>query len=328
MATYNKARIALGLCFACVLSFNVHAAQAAYPTEMIPGGDQVFGDFVVGPTKIDLTIEPGQSRQVELMVTNRMGDRREFRLEVEDTKGSDDPRTTVVLLGNDRGPYSLRDYISFPEVSFVLSQGERARIPVTVSVPADAQPGGLYGSVLVTTHTLPKEGDETIQGGAKAGSVIVSRVGALFFVTVPGAIARDGFLESFQLSPLGKKFYDQGPINFQILFRNNGTVHLNPSATLSIRNMFGEEVGAQAIEPWYAFPQSLRMREASWDRKYLFGKYTAEVQLKRGYDEKIDTAQVTFYVIPWMPIAGAFAALVLLFFFLRLIFRSFEIKRR
>ena len=308
----------------CVFSYQ---QVSAYEKEMIPRPDEVYGDFVVGPTKIDLTIEPGESRQVELMVTNRMGSRRVFNLVTEDAKGSDDPTTAVVLLGDDRGPYSLKDYIHFEETSFELDQGERARIPVTISVPADAQPGGLYGSALVTTSSLPGD-DDSVRTGAKPGSIIVSRVGALFFITVPGAVAKDGRLEEFALVPKGKQFFEKGPMQFQILFRNNGTVHLNPSAEISIKNFFGEEVGFLAVDPWYAFPQSLRMREVSWDRAHLFGRYTAELTLQRNYDGTADTATVTFYVIPWMLLAAAFGGLVVVFFVLRFILRSFEIKRR
>ncbi len=317
-----------GMIALCALLGFAGMVHAAYPIEKIPGGEQVFGDFVVGPTKTDVTIKPGQSREVELTVTNRMGSRRVFNLEIEDAKGSDDPNQAVVLLGDDRGPYSLKDYIRFPESSFELAQGERARIMVTISIPANAQPGGLYGSVLVTTDSLPSDDAEAIKAGTKAGSVIVSRIGALFFVTVPGDVKKAGFLEKFTTAPEGKTFFNQGPVKFQVLFRNNGTIHLNPSATISIKNMLGEEVGSIVAEPWYSFPQSVRMRELTWNRDYLFGRYTAELSLNRGYDNLVDTAQVTFYVIPWQLVAGAFAGLMLIFLFLRFVIRKFEIKRR
>ena len=76
--------------FLCAVS----QAHAAYPIEQIPGGNEVVGDFVVGPTKTDLTLTPGSEQVVELMVTNRMGDRRLFNLSTEDVKGSTDPATT------------------------------------------------------------------------------------------------------------------------------------------------------------------------------------------------------------------------------------------
>ncbi len=319
---YTALFLLFGTFFICI-----PLADAAYPIEQIPGGDQVFGDFVVGPTKVDLTIEAGKDRVVELMVTNRMGDRRLFSLEVEDTKGSDDPDQTVVLLGDDRGPYSLKDYFKFPEKTFELGQGERARIPVTISVPADAQPGGLYGSVLVTTTSVPESGEKPVQSGAKSGSVIISRIGALFFVTVPGDIEKSGELQSFKTIP-DTPFYANGPIHFQVLYKNTGSVHLNPYGVLSIKNMLGEEVGVVVADPWFSLPQSVRLRELSWDRPYLFGRYTADIKINRGYDNIIDTKSVTFYVVPWKLLALAVLALALVFFCIRFIVRTFEIKRK
>ncbi len=314
--------VVLGLFF--VGGISAHA----YPVEKIPGGDEVFGDFVVGPTKTDITLSPGSEQVVELMVTNRMGERRLFTLSAEDMKGSDDPGQAVVLLGDDRGPYSLKDYLHMPEMSFELGQGERARIPVTIKVPSDAQPGGLYGSVLVTTASLPKAGDEAVKAGAKSGSVIVSRIGALFFITVPGSVEKEGKVQSFKTIPDGRKYFTEGPIHFQILFENTGSVHLNPSAIISIKNILGEEVGQVVTDPWFAFPQSVRMREVVWEAKHLFGYYTAEARINRGYDGEVDVATVSFYVIPWKLIALGLAGLIAVFFVLRMIFRTFEIKKK
>ncbi len=314
-----------GLCFA--VSGSALSVHAAYEIEMIPGGDQVFGDFVVGPTKIELPVEPGTEKVVELVVTNRMGEPRIFNLEIEDMRGSDNPEETVMLLGDDRGPYSLRDYLSFPEASFELKQGERARIPVTVSIPADAEPGGLYGSVLVTTTSVPRE-DTDDTTGARSGAVIVSRIGALFFVTVPGEVLKEGSLTEFSTIPQGKRVWSAGPIGFQLLFENTSSVHLSPFGSIRIKNILGEEIGLVEVDPWFAMPQSSRRREVSFDRAHLFGYYTAEATIDRGYGDVVDTKQVSFIVIPWMLVAIAFGGLALVFFVLRYILRNFEIKKR
>lgn len=301
---------------------------SAYTVEEIPGGDVAVGDFVVGPTKTELTIEPGTEKVMELLVTNRMGERRSFRLSTEDAKGSDDPSQTVVLLGDDRGPYSLKDYLKFEETNFELESGQRARIPVTVSIPQDAQPGGLYGSVIVTTASVPVTGDTTIQTGAKAGSVIEARIASLFFITIPGEIEKKGSLVEFSTIPNEARFFSTGPINFQILFENTGSVHLNPYGTVSIKNLLGEEVGTLRADPWFAMPESTRRRELSWDRPYLLGYYTAELQLHRGYGADVDTATVSFFVLPWKVLVLLFAGITGVAFALRFITRTFEIKKK
>lgn len=325
--TYTARQIRLSIvgllvAFAWLLFVPTHT-NAAYEIEKLPE-DTVVGDFVVGPGKVELSVQPGETKTVELLVTNRMGTARTFNLAIEDVTGSQDPNTTVVLLGDDRGPYSLHDYLQISEMSFVLQHAERARVPVTISVPADAEPGGRYGTVLVTT-TSAEDGTAVEPGMARTGSVIVSRVGTLFFVTVPGDVRTEGALEDFSTIP-DKMFFTDGPIRFQVLFGNTGSIHLNPYGEIRIRNIFGQEVGVVRADPWFALPGSLRFRELAWDRGYLGGYYTAELTLNRGYQDILDTATISFVVIPWKLIAIVFGALFALIFAIRFIARRFEIR--
>ncbi len=300
------------------------ATSDPYARDVLPN-QEVFNDFVVGPGKVELELAPGQSRTVELVVTNRMSEPKRFKLDIEDTAGSTDGSSAITLLGSERGPYTLRDYIQISKTEFELEHGVRARIPVTVSLPADAEPGGRYGSVVVST--VSREADLDGSSGAAAASAIVSRVGTLFFVTTPGDIERSGQLESF--TTLGnKKFYGKGPISFGLVYENTGSVHLNPYGEIRIFNMLGDEVGFEVLDPWFAMPASLRLREITWNRDLLMGRYVAKAYVNRGYNNAIDEASVVFYVLPLKIIALIFASFVFLFIFIRFIFSRFEFKRK
>ncbi len=296
-----------------------------YTIEGIPGGDAVIGDFVVGPGKAELSLKPGETKVVEMTITNRTGERRIFKINIEDAEGSQDPATAVVLLGDDRGPYSLKDYLSVPQYSFELDHNQRARVPVTISIPTDAEPGGLYGSVLVNTVAINAVIGDT--AGTAPQSAIIARIGTLFFVTVPGETKNEGKLIDFGTVP-DKKFYQNGPINFGILTENTGSIHLAPYGELRITNMLGEEVGFLTLEPWFVLPQSKRLREISWNRDFLFGRYTATVNINRSYDDTIDTLSYSFWVLPWKPLAGGFAIVFFVLFLIRAFFKKFEFKRK
>ncbi len=301
------------------------AEPAPYTIEGIPGGDAVMGDFVVGPGKIDISIKPGETKVVEMTVTNRTGERHVFNVTVEDAAGSQDPGTSIVLLGDNVGPYSLKDYISVPRYTFELDHNQRARIPVTISLPANADPGGAYGSVLIDTVAIDAQAGNT--GGTVPQSAIIARIGTLFFITIPGPTLKEGALTQFGTSP-EKMFYQNTPINFGILFENTGSIHLAPYGELRVTNMFGEEVGFVSLEPWFVLPQSLRLREVSWDRDFLFGRYTATVQINRSYDDVIDTMSYSFWILPWKPLVGGFAVVFFVLFLIRAFFRKFEFKRK
>ena len=290
----------------------------------IPAGKPP-SDFVVGPGKTELTIKPGESKTSEILVSNRTGETRIFSFVVEDAEGSNDLTKSVVLLGADTGPYTLKDYIKLPQTRIELKNNERARIPVVISVPQDAEAGGRYGSVLVTTATKDAStGDET---GMTPSSAIVSRIGTLFFLTIPGDTNIEGNLHSFTTLSL-KKFFTEGPIKFQILFDNKGDLHLNPYGEVRIKNFAGEEVGFVELDPWFALPRSTRAREVEWSRDLLIGRYEATLNLNRGYDDIIDTQTIYFWVLPWKIIGSVFAILFVFFFCIRFFTRTFEFKRK
>ena len=297
------------------------ASESWYEIEKIEGDIDV-GDFVVGPGKTEIAVNPGDTVIQEITVTNRISELRTFRLGIDDITGSADGSSAVALTDGARGPYSIRDYISFPEDTITLGLGERARIPVKITIPLDAEPGGLYGSVLVSTERIPEP------GAANAPrSPVIARIGSLFFVTVKGDVERGGITTGIQTLD-NKWWYEKGPINLGVTYENTGSVHLNPYGEISITNMFGEQVGFVELEPWFVLPKSLRTRDVAWEREFLLGRYTVTAKINRGYDDVIDEVTTTFWVLPWKIVLGVFAVLFILIFALRTFFRTFEFSRK
>jgi hypothetical protein len=123
-------------------------AEPWFRVEKLTGDALAQGDFVVGPGRAEIEVQPGQTVVYEISIANRISDNRTFELTVEDIAGSPDASRAVLLLGEERGPYTVKDYISFPENTFTLDLGERARIPVTITIPPDAEPAELKRLVL------------------------------------------------------------------------------------------------------------------------------------------------------------------------------------
>ena len=294
-----------------------------YPVERLEF-DEVANDFVLSPGKFELVMDPGETRVVQLKVANRIGEEKIFEIDIEDVGTSADPDRPAVLLGDKEGPYTLRDYITIQQKRFPLQHAERAFIPVEISIPPDAEPGGRYGSVLVKTVTR-KASDGT--EGAAPSSAIISRIGAWFLVTVTGEANEEGTLKAFSTRN-EQTFYTEGPITFDLTYDNTGSIHLNPYGEIRIRNLLGDEVGFVEIEPWFVLPGSVRLRTVEWDREVLFGRYTATLKLNRGYDDVIDEAEITFWVLPWHIVGGTFVGLFVLFLLIRFIVRNFEFKRK
>ena len=299
--------------------------SSTYPVEQLPDDGHVYGDFVMGPGKVEVSLKPGETRTVELTVTNRMGQPEQFRVEVEDTAAGRTSKQPIVLLGNDRGPYTLKDYIHIPKKTFTLQNMQRARIPVTISLPPDAEPGGRYGSVLVSI--VSREADVNPANGAAPSSAIISRIGTLFFVTTPGDVNTSGQLKSLTTIP-NRKIFSSGPINFGLLFENTGDVHLDPYGEIDITNMFGQQVGQITLDPWFVLPRSSRTREILWDHQWLVGRYSATAKINRGYGNQVDELTFSFWVIPWKLLLAVFGVLVIFYLVIKLFFSRFEFKRK
>ena len=281
---------------------------APYTIEKLPDST-VYNDFVVGPGKYQVELNPGDSKTINIIVTNRLGRDNAFQVQIEDFKGSRDVATPVILLDGEKGPYSLKDYLKIASSTFSMGNGERVTIPVTVKIPTDAQPGGLYGSIVISTITTGEE--QLPKDGKSAGvSPVVTRIGSLLFIRVAGEVKEDLKLKDFSLKDHASVI-GSTPVNFQLVYENNGTVHENPSGFIHITNIFGSDVANLEVEPWFVLPDSLRARELSWNAPFLFGRYVAKAEIKKGYGGLTDTATVVFWVIPWKVIALAFIAIVL-----------------
>jgi hypothetical protein len=294
----------------------------AITLEQIPGTDLQVGDFVVGPGRIEVEIKPGQTVIREITVTNRIGDGRSFELNVEDMSGSAVGEQAAVLLGDQDGPYSLRDYFALPSNRISLSLGERARVPVSITMPPNAEPGGYYGAVVVSTVS-----DNGETAGSVAKSPIVARVGTLFFITVPGDVDKSSEFVDFDTID-GSWWFSKGPVTLLLTHENTGSMHLNPYGEIRVSNMTGSEVGYVELDPWFVLPKSLRTREVVWNSDFLLGRYTITAHVNRGYDDVVDTKTIHIWVLPWQLLAAVFGGLFFIFFIFRLFFSKFELKRK
>lgn len=280
-------------------------------------------DFVLEPAKMEVLLDPGQTATRYIYVTSRINKPTKFQVEVEDFVGSESADNPVLLLGNDKSPYSLKDYLK-PEVTeFTLNFGQRIQIPIDIDLPPNAAPGGFYASVLIS-NAPDKLGTSTAQSNETKA---VSRVGSLFFVRVNGPVNENGSLEKFEIKN-AKPFYSTADFTFDILFRNTGSVHLVPYGTIDIKNLWGKVVDSIPVDAYFSLPQSLRYREVPWQKSGLLGYYRATVNLHRGYGDTVDTQTLSFFILPWKLIVSIFIIVVILVLLYFYISRNFEFKRK
>ncbi|MBI5126408.1 MAG: hypothetical protein HZA80_01425 [Candidatus Taylorbacteria bacterium] len=317
-----------GLGISLMVAFGVVAIpQYVHAVTLAPVAVTEQNDFVLEPGKVEVFLNPGESVTRSISITNRIKRKVHFKIEVEDFVGSRDIDKPVVLLGNDKSPYSFKDNL-VPEVrEFTLEFGQRINIPISINVPQDAQPGGFYSSVLISNE--PDKDEQSAQNSQTvAQNKIISRLGVLFFVRVNGDANESGSVEEFRVQPSTSFIRQQGPTTFEILYNNSGSIHLVPFGTVDITNTFGRKVTTLPVDAYFSLPNSLRYRSVEWDKVYLIGRYKATLHLNRGYGNIVDERVVTFWVIPWKILAALFGVIVFVVGLGYYIASRFEFKRK
>jgi len=285
------------------------------------------GNMIIGPGKTELLLSPGDSYTIEVTATNTTGQTKIVNFTTEDLAASNDPNTLLEFLGTEKGPYSLKDYVKPEADSLTLQAGQRVRMPVTITIPEDAAPGGLYGSIMVAAENLPSE--TPVEEGKVAGQVsLITRVAVLLFVRIEGDVLESSYLKSFTVD---KNFYEKGPVTFNITSANTGNVYLSPHGVIEIKDMLGRKIDSREIEAWFTLPKSERTREILWNSNFLFGRYTAVLSLYRGYMNETDIADtmtINFWVLPWKVLSIALIVLILAIWILVWIFSHIQWKKQ
>lgn len=283
-------------------------------------------DFVLEPGKAEIFLNPGDTVTRSIYVTDRVPGSTVFNIGVEDIKGTRNADQSVLILDGERGPYSGKGLIVPAIDKITLNFGQRITIPVTITIPLDTPPGEYDSVILVSNEPESPNGDNV--ASAQGSTRIISRLGTLIFIRVNGQAKESGNLEDLKIKGPSQLFYDHGPLTFQILFNNDGNVHLVPYGTVTIKNMVGQVVGQLPVDAYFSLPDSLRYREVVWDRSALLGRYTATVHLERGYGGLSDDKTIAFWVLPWKILIGIFAGIFILLLIVVVFVRTFEISRK
>ncbi len=266
----------------------------------------------ISPPLAELKADPGQVIQTTLKIRNVTQQTLVVSSEVNDfTADGEDGQPKLLLEEGESSPYSVKEWIStIPEVT--LNSGEQKPVTITLSVPGDASPGGHYGVVRFTGTPPGLEG---------TGVSLSASIGQLILVNVSGDVTESAKIAEIFASQNNERsgWFEYGPITIVERIENTGNVHIKPSGTVRVTNMFGQETASFSLNEkgGNVLPSSIRKFEQQLDKKLLFGRYTIQVDAVYGSDSKITTGSSTFWVIPYKLILMATAAIVLIIFLIK-----------
>ncbi|MBI5467091.1 MAG: hypothetical protein HY975_02650 [Candidatus Kerfeldbacteria bacterium] len=210
----------------------------------------------------------------------------------------------------DAATADLASWIKPGQSQLTLAAGERVTVPVTISVPANADPGGHYAGIFFGS------GGSATDSGQVA---IQSKLGTLVILRVEGEIRETATVASFGTKDK-KTSYSNLPVTFEFRVSNTGNVHIRPQGTVLIKNLFGGESATFNLNDvnGAVLPNSIRAFDVTWKKlaatnkrsnffqkignewkNFALGPYTATASVTYGQTKQnlVATARVT--VMPW-----------------------------
>lgn len=238
-------------------------------------------------------------------------------------EGAEDGTPEFYMPDQDPTGNALAPWITTSLEPIHIKAKERVNVQFAINVPQNnVQPGGHYGAIIFST--VPPQEDGSIGVGGQVGELILVRIS--------GDVKEDARILEFGFDPK-KLWYNYKPVDMYVRFENDGNTHLRPTGNVFIKNWYGRQVGSEVVNPSFnsVLPHSIRKFKFSWGnplngkepqgfynalkheiRNFGFGKYTAELYLNYGAENKVVTDVRTFTIWPWRTMIVVALALIIL----------------
>jgi len=293
--------------------FIISLFLASFLVSTVPVSLAQGAGIEVSPLRIEELVDPGETIQKRIKITNLSNSFKTFYVYLMDFKARGEGGEALLIpAGTEAGPF-LTTWIKVTPKEISFAPKEEKEISITIQVPKEVGPGGYYGAVVFGTAP-PKVEVEAEKGAAIA---IAQQAGVLVLLRVSGKVIEDAIIREFSTD---KGFYNPPfRVNFITRVENLGNVHIKPHGIIEIKNMFGKKVATLRVNDPGAnvLPKSIRRFGNFWEGEFGFGKYTASLALsfgtfayEGGQGRQTLYAERSFWILPWKVIVPLFFGLI------------------
>lgn len=307
---FVKWRAARGVQLLIGALFAVAAVVVLYgATVGAQSGTSTANTIKVSPVRSDIEIKPGESKNVDITVTNLTGSDILVRPFENDFISSDEYGNPSLILGE--GEYapthSLKRFMTPLKDVQIPARGAKL-VSVKITVPKTAQAGGYFGALRFAPTTPDSGGQVNLSAS----------VASLILLTVPGDVVEKVSLTDFEIKQgdkAGNNFRSSNDLNIAFRFENKGNLQAGPFGKISVQKGkdvvyetdFNSEMPRDVI-----LPDGARKWEVPLKNIGSFGKYTVSSVFTYGTKNQTIEVVRTFWVLPMSVIIAAIAVLVLI----------------
>lgn len=264
---------------------------------------QESAGFSISPPSFEVSANPGDTIKNVVKVTNITTN--PIALETLSKDFIAVGNEGAVELLDENSSFSLASWVSFEVDTITLQPKQTALIDYQIKVPDNAEPGGKFASLIF--RTVPPKNTEV------TGATLAQEVGALVLMRVAGDAKEYAKISEFTSD---KSIYEYGPIEFTLIVKNEGSVHVRPKTNVTITNTLGKRVASISLGEKNVLPAAERKFNGLLEKKYMFGRYTATATAVYGTKNTILTDTYSFVVIPYkvvIPVAVGILLLIIAF---------------
>lgn len=280
---------------------------------------QTILPLTVAPARQELLVDPGEKTAVVLKFLNQgeaavSGLLKAADFIVEDKEGS----PTFLEEETPISPrYAAASWVELPYDRITIAPKDKVIIQAKINVPQDAQAGGRYFAIFFEPGGITSE---ALGVEKEAETPVTIRLAGLVYLRVSGPIEDNAYLTQLTVP----RFLEYGPIPITSEISNQGNYHLRPQGTMTLTSVFGKKVDEEILEEQNIFPETSRIFENKLGGKWLFGKYKIELNAVYGETNKVLTASVFTWVIPWKMITIIIVAMVIIILLISLLYHRLK----
>ncbi len=289
----------------------------------------VASALTISPAREELTGDKGESIAKTFLVINEQDTDQVLYTSVEAFDSQGESGTPNFTPGTD----GLPSWITITD-KVIVKKGERVTIPYSVTIPQDADAGGHFAAIFLSTVPPSADGGQVSVG---------AKVGMLILLKVTGEIKEEGGLSSFTIKE-DKKVLTSVPIDFVYRFNNAGNDRVKPEGDIVIRNTLGMETARVSANQnqGNVLPGSVRRFDVRYGEgdapsvsapffdhvKYQMnnlavGMYTAELGLSFGNEGKAN-ASITYFMFPWQLLSVVLGLLIVVILLLMILVKKYN----
>lgn len=298
--------------------------------------------LTLSPIKVELSANPGEVVRIPFEAFNDDTESKLYYLDYQAFDAKDESGNPILT----RSKTGIPTWFTGPS-TVTLGPKERRKLEVEMQIPANAEPGGHFGAILLRNDPPKLIENDSVTIGSQVGLLVLLRVSGQFTegadilefgVTRPG-----GLLKSL-------------PVDFYYRFQNNGDDWVKPLGDIVIESIWGRTKKIIPANPsgGNTLPRSIRKYEASWitrsgetqdqndprppgmpegfwnkvvyEAKYSpIGRFSANLTLTYGGQNQLRSkATVHFWIIPWELLVVAIPSILLTLWLLRFSIRRYN----